>query len=531
MRRPVFVQSDFGCFWGMFRRGAECIAVGMYFMYTDVNNVGKEGVMISEVEGYYVNLIEHLRELPSETEWLEYKCNNTNPQMIGEYISALSNSAALLDKENAYLVWGIDDTTHEVVGTDFTPMTVKKGNQELLNWLESLCSPRLNVHFAEIEVQGKKIVFLTIPSASSRPTAFAGEEFIRVGSYKRKLKDFPEKERLLWLSFETVPYEMRNAVENITEEEVTQLLDCAAYYTLMKLPLPSSRSGIIHNMEDEKFIRLMDNGRYAITNMGALLFAKDLSKFAHLKRKAIRVIKYDGNGRTKAIREEVFTLGYAVCFETVCKYIDMLIPRKEEIESGFRKESVMFPIKAIREMLGNLIIHQDLTVRGAGPMVELFDTKIESSNPGHLMVDVNRIIDTAPHTRNEAMASFLRIIRICEERGSGFDRMEEGMYDLKTPAPKVETGIDFARTKLYWYANLNEWTKEDKIRTCYLATCYCYVNEIPVSNAVLRERFGVEKRNKAIVSRIIKDTMESGFIKLADENAAPKLRRYIPYWA
>lgn len=136
-----------------------------------------------------------------------------------------------------------------------------------------------------------------------------------------------------------------------------------------------------------------------------------------------------------------------------------------------------------------------------------------------------------PHSRNEAIASFLRIVRICEERGSGFDRMEEGMCDLTIPAPKVETGDDFTRTKLYWYDNLNDWKKEDKIRTCYLYTCYCYVNEIEVANAVLRERFGVEEKNKAIISRIIKDTVGAGFIKLSDENAAPKLRRYIPYWA
>jgi len=109
--------------------------------------------------------------------------------------------------------------------------------------------------------------------------------------------------------------------------------------------------------------------------------------------------------------------------------------------------------------------------------------------------------------------------------------MEEGMRDLKIPAPKVEVGDDFVRTKLYWYPNLNAWKKEDKIRTCYLATCYNYVNEVEVSNAVLRERFDVEEKNKSIVSRIIKDTMDAGMIKLEDENAVTKMRRYVPYWA
>lgn len=487
--------------------------------------------MVPESRDYYKSLLDRLRKLPAETGWLEYKCNNTDPQMIGEYISALSNSAALAEKETAYLIWGIDDATHEIVGTDFCPAAARKGNQELENWLVGLTSPDLNIRFVDVDMPEGRTVILEIPRAVSKPTSFGGTEYIRVGSYKRKLKDFPEKERALWHSFYTTPYEMLTAIENVTEEQVTQLLDCAAYYTLMKLPLPTNRMAMIHNMKDEEFIREMDNGQYAITNMGALLFAKDLNDFAHLKRKAIRVIQYKGKGRTQAIREKVFTQGYAIGFDQVCSYIDTLIPRSEEIEDGSRKEHMMFPAKAIREMVGNLIIHQDLTVRGAGPMLEIFDTRVEASNPGSLLVDVNRIIDTAPHSRNEAMASFLRMIRVCEERGSGFDRMEEGMSDLKIPAPKVETGDDFARTKLYWFPALSQWTKEDKIRTCYLATCYCYVNEISVSNSVLRERFGVEAKNKAIVSRIIKDTVDAGMIKLNDENAAPKMRRYIPYWA
>lgn len=224
--------------------------------------------MITGQQDYYISLIERLRRLPVETEWLEYKSNNTDPQMIGEYISAISNSAALERREKGYLLWGIDDATNEISGTDFCPGTAKKGNQELENWLVGLSNPRLNIQFIEVYVKDKKVVILEIPMASVKPTAFAGEEYIRIGSYKKKLKDFPEKERALWQSFETTPYEMRTAIENVTEGEVTQLLDCAAYYTLMKIPLPSNRSSMMHNMKDEEFIREMDNGQYAITNMG-----------------------------------------------------------------------------------------------------------------------------------------------------------------------------------------------------------------------------------------------------------------------
>ena len=170
-------------------------------------------------------------------------------------------------------------------------------------------------------------------------------------------------------------------------------------------------------------------------------------------------------------------------------------------------------------------------MHGSGPILEVFDTRVEASNPGSLLVDIDRIIDTAPHSRNENMASFLRIVRICEERGSGFDRMEEGMNELKIPAPKVETSEDFTRIKLFWFNDISDWKKDDRIRTCYLYTCYCYINEIDVSNAVLRERFGVSSNKKAMISKIIKSTIDAGYIKIYDETASMKMRRYKPYWA
>ena len=487
--------------------------------------------MDSAERDYYIQLIERLRKLPAETEWVEYKMNNFSPEKIGEYISALSNSAVICDKEKAYLIWGINDGTHEIEGTTFCPKKEKRGNEEIENWLAGGLKPRVDFKFIEVDTDKGKVVVMEVPAAVNKPTSFKDVEYIRVGSYKKKLKDFPEKERKLWLSFEQKPFELRVAMENVTSAKITELLDCAAYYTLMGLPLPSNRDAMIYNMMDEQFIREMDNGNYEITNMGALLLAKDINIFSHLKRKAVRVIRYKGTGRTNATREKVFTKGYAIQFDDITDYIMTLIPQEEEIDGGRRQEHIMFPRKAVREMLGNIIIHQDLTAHGSGPIMEVFDTRVEASNPGNLLVDVNRIIDTAPHSRNESMASFLRMVRICEERGSGFDRMEEGMRDWLIPAPKVETGEDFARTKLYWYGKLNEWSREDKIRTCYLATCYNYVNEISVSNGVLRKRFGIEEKNKAIMSRIIKDTIDAGLIKLSDENAAPKMRRYIPYWA
>jgi predicted HTH transcriptional regulator len=326
---------------------------------------------------FYIDLVHRLRKLPTETGWYEFKMNNEKPDLIGSYISALSNSATLEGKEKGYLIWGIHNDTKEIEGTTFNPFKTTVGNEELENWLITLTKPRLDIRFIELNIESKNVIILEVPCSSDIPTSFKNVEYIRVGSYVKNLKDFPEKERTLWRHFDKSPYEMMLAMENISEAQVTEFLNCAEYFTLMKLPLPSNRKAIVEKMNSENFIIEMDNGNYAITNMGALLFAKDLNQFHHLKRKAIRVIQYKGTGRTNAIREEVFSQGYAIAFENICRYIASQIPQSEEITGVFRETYIMFPDKAIREMVGNLIIHQDLTVRGAGPMIEIFDTRLE----------------------------------------------------------------------------------------------------------------------------------------------------------
>ena len=106
--------------------------------------------MLKSNESQVVALIHGLRKLPKETEWLEFKHNDGEPQEIGEYISALSNSAALEGQSTGYVIWGIDNNTHEVVGTTFDPDTTKKGNEDLESWLLRLLQPASTSNFTRL---------------------------------------------------------------------------------------------------------------------------------------------------------------------------------------------------------------------------------------------------------------------------------------------------------------------------------------------------------------------------------------------
>ena len=222
--------------------------------------------------------------------WLEFKENNANPEEIGEYLSALSNSAALQGKPNGYLIWGVKDGTQEVVGTAFKPAKTKKGNEDLESWLARLLSPKLHFHFHELAYQGKPLVILEIPRAHTSPTQFHGVEFIRVGSYRQKLKDHPQIEKELWRTFDTTPFEELIALDHIDSAEVQSMLDCSAYFELLDLPLPDNREGILKRLAADRMIASDSAGKWNITNLGAILFARNLDEFKSLARKSVRMV-------------------------------------------------------------------------------------------------------------------------------------------------------------------------------------------------------------------------------------------------
>ena len=478
-----------------------------------------------------LSLLQELRRLPSETEWLEFKRNNTKPEEIGEYISALSNSAALDGKVNAWLIWGVADDTGDIVGTDFEPGVAKVGNEELENWLLRLLNPKIDFRFHCLTAQDKPVVILEIASAARHPLQFQGVEYIRVGSYKKKLKDFPDKERALWRVFDQTPFEREIAAENVAADDVLKLLDYPAYFELLKLALPDAKAGILEALEAEGLILRSATGQWNISNLGAVLFARQLADFQHLGRKAVRVIKYKGNSKVETIREQVGTKGYAAGFEGLVHYVGSIQPTNEVVGQALRKAVPMFPELAIRELVANAIIHQDFHIRGTGPMVELLDNRLEVTNPGMPLVQVERFLNSPPKSRNEALASFMRRIGVCEERGSGVDKVvfETEYYQL--PAPLFEAMHEHTFAVLFAHKELNDMDSAERVRACYLHACLKYAQRDFMTNASLRERFKIEDRNSAKASRLIAEAVEHGAICAYDVQAGKKYMKYVPSWA
>ena len=405
------------------------------------------------------------------------------------------------------------------------------GNEELENWLLRLLEPKIDFRFFVVPIGGHSVILLEIPRATRHPVRFSGQEFIRVGSYKKKLKDFPEKERTLWRIFDQTSFEDGIAMERVSPDEVLQLLDYPTYFDLLERPLPADRNGILEALAEDQLIRRCEAGGWSITNLGAILFAKRLKDFHTLQRKAVRVIQYRGVGRTETLKEQLGIKGYASGFEGLVAYINGILPTNEVIGQALRKTTPMYPELAVRELVANALIHQDFFVRGAGPMVEIFDDRIEITNPGEPLVDTDRFVDTPPRSRNEALASLMRRFGICEERGSGIDKVVFQVELYQLPAPLFEKPSGFTRATLFAYKKLKDMDKPERIRACYLHACLKYVMRDFLTNASLRERLGIAEHNKAAVSRYIREAVEAGMIKPVDEQAAKKAMKYVPFWA
>jgi len=481
------------------------------------------------------SLFAELLALPKETEWVEFK-EDYKPgdwaTYIGEYLSALSNSAALHRKEMAYLVWGVENGTHNVKGTSFRPRHTKVSGEELENRLLRFLKPAIDFQIHEFAYEGKPVVLFAIPPARSTPVGFAGTEYIRVGSYKKKLKDYPEKERALWATFSNVTFEKGVAAGGVTSDEVLALIDYPAYFELMGTPLPDNRAGILDRLAREKIVVRRGGDRFNITNVGGILFAKDLEQFDRLARKALRVIIYRGDNRVETIREQTGTKGYAVGFQGAIKYINDQLPQNEQIGQALRKEVRVYPEIAIRELTANALIHQDFNVGGVSPTVEIFADRMEITNPGRPLIDTLRFIDEPPQSRNETLAKLMRRMSICEERGSGIDKVVSLVEAYQLPAPDFRATSGSTVTVVFGHRKFSRMGKEDRIRACYQHACLWFVSGKRMTNASLRRRLGIEDPNYPMASRIIRDTIDAGLLKPHTEGSASKKNAsYVPFWA
>ncbi len=476
-------------------------------------------------------LLNRLVALPTESEWLEFKHNFHSNEEIGERISALSNSAALLNLPYGYLVFGVEDGNHNIVGTSFKCRSHKVGNEELELWLVNRLNPRLDLECIEFDYNGnpkQHISMYRIPAAADRPVSFLNTAYIRIGSLTKKLIGYPEKEVKLWKRNNNLPLNTIVVRECKSANEVVNLLSAETYFDRLNIPMPSTVNGIVDKFVSEKFVIPSEQG-YGVTQLGAILLAKNLRDFGNLYRKAVRVIVYRGKNKIDTVREQSFEQGYAVQFVQMLDWINGQLPANEEIGRALRKDVRMYPEKAIREIVANMIIHQNFAVQGF-PMVEIYSDRVEISSPGQPLISTDRFIDEY-QSRNDELADIMRRMGFCEEKGSGMDKALAGVEEYQLPPIKYRVSDIRTTVILSEYKGWAETTREERIQACYQHACLKYMSNEMMTNKSFRERMGVEEKNYPMVSIVIREAVKRGLIKVGTpEGTNRRDVAYIPSW-
>jgi ATP-dependent DNA helicase RecG len=478
-----------------------------------------------------IALLDDLRKLPAETTWAEFKHNNDDPELIGKLISALSNAARLADQNFAYVVWGIRNDDHEAVGTYFEPSSKQVQGQALEMWLAQRIKPDIATSFQSVEYGGVRLVLLCIPAATTMPVEFDRAAYVRIGSATPRLSDHPERLKTLWTKLQPYVWEAGVAAQFLSGDEVLARLDYANYFDLTGQPLPDNRAAIFEKLSADRLVEKDVGGNWNISNLGAILFAKRLIDFPNaIARKAVRFVAYEGSGRaSKVTHRQDGVRGYASGFEGFIDYIDALLPKNEHIGKAFREEHSLFPPIAIRELIANALIHQDMTISGAGPLIELFPDRLEITNPGKPLISPDRFLDSPPRSRNEALAALMRRMKLCEEQGTGIDKVFEAAELHQLPPPDLRTEGEAVRVVLFAPRKFAGMTPEERIRACYQHAALYYISGKRMRNSTLCERLGIDPQNASQASIVIKGALDAGLIKSADQDH-PRAG-YVPFWA
>ena len=466
-----------------------------------------------------------LKPLPHERNEIDWKSSlSSKTDRLKHHLSAFSNYEG-----GGFIVFGISN--EGVVGG------IAAGHDEIINKLGNIAreglEPKISIEHSILEYDGKPVLVVKVPQSRERPVHLRGksvfESYTRVAGQTRKLSK-AEVGTLISQS-SGVDFEEQIAIDNLSSEQITALLDIQSYFELQSLGLPTTTDAIIAALRSEGIVTEQGQG-YAITNLGALLFAKNLGNFNDLSRKSVRVILYDNDDRRNTVKEQLGQRGYASGFEGLVSYVNDQLPTNEVIEKALRRQVKLYPELAIRELIANALIHQDLTISGTGPMIEIFTDRVELTNPGKPLINTLRFIDSPPRSRNEKMASLMRRLNICEERGSGIDKVIFEVEFNQLPAPDFIEAEENLKVILYAPRPFKEMDKNDRMRACYQHASIQYVSRKTMTNESLRKRFNIADSNYPMATRVINDTLDAGWIKLADpENPSKKYRAYLPFWA
>lgn len=453
-----------------------------------------------------------------EGEYLEFDPtgNHHDIERLADYCAALANEGG------GHVELGVTDEPSECVGeaSGFEiPERIVAGLYDRIG---------LRVTFDEAQRSNGHLLRFHVPSRPlGQAVSHKGRYLVRADD---QLVPMPFEDMKKIMAEDTPDWTQRSAMPTVDGQTVTHLLDTQSYFILSGSSIPTTERAVLDEFEREGLVRF-DNGSWTITNLGAILFARNLEDFDLLRRKSPRVTVFEGNGKFHSTHDQFMTKGYAVGFDELVNLVTGLIPHVETFELAQRRRVKKFPAIAVRELITNALIHQDFEIRGMSVDINIFDDRMEISSPGTPSIEPERFIDMC-RLRNDRLADLMRQLGICEVDGTGADKVVSAIEESRLPPPDFRVGVNRTTALLFSHKEFGEMHGGDRVRATYQHCCLRYVQNERMTDESLRDRFGLPRRAAAKVSRVIKATMKQEKIKLGDPSQAYAGKQcYVPSWA
>ena len=435
-----------------------------------------------------------------ENSQIEFK-KRINKELASE-ICAFSNS------QGGIILLGVDDN-NIVTGLDIDNTTRSKLESTI-----SAINPRPEIEIIETKYEDKNIIIIDCKAGKNKPYIISGSIYVRYGANSQKLTTaieirdfFQQANQIFWDITKCEKFSYPNDFDNELYED---------FIAKSKISKALTQEQIIDNLE-----LTTETGHF---KSGAVLFfAKNpKSFFTHI---GIRCILFKGNTKRYIIDDKVFTGNLFSQYENSLKYINSKLETRYEIESqGFlpRKEILEIPENAFKESIINALSHRDYYARGAIIHVEIFDNRVEITNPGGLVPQVrDSEFGTKSFSRNDLIFGLFKRMDLVEKVGTGIPRIKALMKSAGLFEPEFKIKGFFV-VKLYRPIQFSKWLNNLEIELDKNQENILFAVSVKkdITYAELTEKIGLGRT-----------TIENNMKKLKDLNLVNRIgKKRSGYW-
>ncbi|MCK5883955.1 MAG: putative DNA binding domain-containing protein [Bacteriovoracaceae bacterium] len=472
-------------------------------------------------------LVKSLRPLPQELNEVDWKVALSHKKdRLKKHLSAFSNLSG-----GGFLIFGVNDDGKVVGISDEESRLIADA---LANMARTGLEPQVNIKYITFNFDGFPLLGIYIEESFEKPVHIKNKSieraYIRAGGQSR-IMSMDEVRRAVVSSRSLRFGEITAAFSHDVLDSWEDYFD---FTEVMKRTRPSGFTGKSAFYEYLLSLRLLTkvNNIYVPTNLAVICCAKDFTKLHSYERFSIRLIQYKGNTKLTATRDETVSVGYSLGLDRIINTVTNWLPHSEEIIGASLVTRSTIPEVALREIIVNAIIHRDFTISNSCITVELYDDRIEITNPGSLLpeISVDRLIDHPSRTRNEVLSDLMRKLGFAEERGSGIDKAVIASEKMGLPPIDFRNEADYFRVTLFSARSFQSMSKSEKIDTIYQHACLNSVIQRNTTGRSIRERFRMTRNESTKVYRLIDDSISVGKIKLANPEDSRKDHYYLPYW-